>query len=280
MPTTPRSELLVVDRHGWIGGNIRTLQQLFGDLDLAGGEAKLIAWEGGAFVGLLARAVLAQFDPFRNALIVVYPNLGELGAGDGLRWLLFHEVTHLAQFRAAPWIPDRITSLGRELLSVQRPGFTRDLAAQLRKRLPDLVGWVRDALEGKAEGSPLIDLLPDEQRRIVLELDALVTLLEGHATHVTELIGQRVLPDYPALRQRIEARRYRPPLIRLLEAIAGIEMKRRQYIVGRTFCETIWDHGGAEALAPAWRGPEWVPSRDELRDPQTWLQRVGASRPA
>ena len=56
-------------------------------------------------------------------------------------------------------------------------------------------------------------------------------------------------------------------------------MKRQQYVIGKTFCEEIWKHGGAEALAPAWRGPEWAPTTDELKEPMSWLARVGAPSP-
>jgi coenzyme F420 biosynthesis associated uncharacterized protein len=280
MPTTPRAELLVVDRHGWIGGNVRTLQQQFGGLDVTGAEAKVLAWEGGALVGLLARAVLAQFDPFRDQLIVVYPNLGEMARGDGLRFLITHEVTHLAQFRAAPWIPDRIVELGRELLTMQQRGWGREVLAKLPERLPEIIRWLRDAMEGRAQGTPLLDLLPEQQREAVMRVNSLVTLLEGHATHITDLVGKRTLPDYEGLTRRIQQRRKRPPVIRLLEAIAGLEMKRQQYVLGRDFCSAVWKHGGAEALAAAWRGPEGVPTIDELRAPQTWLDRVGAASTA
>ena len=276
LSTSPRAELLVVDRHGWIGGNLRTLQRLFGDVGVAGTEARVLAWEGGAFVGLVARVVLAQFDPFRDQLIVVYPNLGDMARGSGLRYLIFHEVTHQAQFRAAPWIPDRIVALGREVLTMQQSGLTREALAKIPEKLPEIVRWARNVLEGRSETMPLLQLLPEAQRDAVFQLQSLVTLLEGHATLITELISQRVLPDYQALQARIEQRKRRPPLMRLVEAISGLEMKRQQYIIGRTFCEAVWNYGGANALAAAWRGPEWVPTMDELRSPDQWLQRVGA----
>jgi coenzyme F420 biosynthesis associated uncharacterized protein len=276
LPTTPRAELLVVDRHGWIGGNLRSLERLFGDVDVAGAEAKVLAWEGGAFVGLVARVVLAQFDPFRDQLIVVYPNLGDMARGSGLRWLMFHEVTHLAQFRAAPWIPDRIVELGREVLTTPQDGWAKDALAKLPERLIEIVRRARRAVEDDGQTMPLLDLLPEAQRESVLKLHALVTLLEGHATLITELIGKRVLPDYEALAARIEQRKRRPFVIKLLESLAGLEMKRQQYVLGRGFCEAVWKHGGPAALDAAWRGPEWVPTLDELRTPDLWLDRVGA----
>lgn len=276
LSTSPRSELLVVDRGGWIGGNLLTMRRLFGEMDVSGTEAKLLAWEGGAFLGLVSRLVLAQYDPFRDQLIVVQPNLGDMARGSGLRWLLFHEVTHLAQFRAATWIPDHIVELGGSVLS-QPAGWGREALAKLPDRLPDIVRWLRAALEGKAQTTPLLELLPDAQREAVQSLHALVTVLEGHATLVTELIGKRVLADYEQLQERIKQRQRRPAPIRLLEAVSGLEMKRQQYVVGRSFCEGVWEHGGADALAPFWQGPEWTPTAEELREPQRWLERVGAA---
>jgi putative hydrolase len=199
---------------------------------------------------------------------------------DGLRWLLFHEVTHVAQFRAAPWITDSIVGATKQALSINQPGFARDLVRQLPDKLPELLRWAREALEGKATSTPIFELLPDEQRDAIMNVHALVTLLEGHATHVTELIAKRVLPGHEEINRRIAARRKRPPLMRLLEAISGIEMKRQQYVIGKGFCEAVWEHGGAEALAPAWRGPEWAPTRDELKEPDRWLARVALQTPA
>jgi coenzyme F420 biosynthesis associated uncharacterized protein len=274
MPTEPASEVLLVDRRAWAGGNVRTLERLFDGLDVSGSEARIVAWEGGAFVGVLARMVLAQFDPFRDQLLVVHPNLREFAEGDGLRFVVLHEVTHLAQFRAAPWIPDHIVGLGRSVLDSEMRGWAKEMAGQMRRRLPELVQWARDALDGRAEGMPLIDMLPDAQREAVLRLHSLVTVLEGHATHVTDLIAQRVLADYEGLNRRLEERRQRPPLMRLIEAAAGLEMKRQQYVVGRDFCRAVWEAGGAAALAPAWSGPEAMPTQDELRAPERWLKRV------
>jgi len=277
----PKAELLVVDRYGWIGGNVRTLARMLGDIELKGSESKLVAWEGGAFVGLLARMVLGQYDPFRDQLLVVYPNLGEMSDAQGLRWLLFHEVTHVAQFRAAPWITDVIVDASKQALSVQQhPNWARDTMRQLPEKLPEIIRWARAALEGKAASTPLLDLLPDEQREAIQGVHALVTVLEGHATLVTDLIAKRVLPNHAEIDRRLQQRRKRPPLMRLFEAIAGIEMKRQQYVIGRAFCEAVWNAGGAEALAPFWRGPEWVPTTDELREPDRWLARVGLQTPA
>src|SRR5439155_3904332 len=121
--------------------------------------------------------------------------------------LLFHEVTHVAQFRTAPWIADEIVSAAHTVLSMDRASWMKDL----RKRFPDmiheLIRWARDVFEGKATTTPMLELLPDEQRAAIARVNGIVTLLEGHATHVTELIARRVLPSHEAINKRVSQRR-------------------------------------------------------------------------
>ena len=50
----------------------------------------------------------------------------------------------------------------------------------------------------------------------------------------------------------------------MLERLLGLELKLRQYEVGRRFCDAVVDDGRAEALARAWSGPEALPSTAEL----------------
>ena len=167
-----------------------------GDIDVKGAESKLLAWEGGGFVGLLARIVLGQYDPFRDQLLDRLPEprrdvrrrrpaLAALPRGDARRAVPRRAVDHR---------PHRRRRRDKRCRSKQ-PGFARDVVRQLPERLPELHRWARDALEGKATTTPLFELLPDEQREAIMGVHALVTLLEGHATHVTELIAKRVLPE-------------------------------------------------------------------------------------
>jgi uncharacterized protein (DUF2342 family) len=50
----------------------------------------------------------------------------------------------------------------------------------------------------------------------------------------------------------------------------------RQYEVGEAFVAAVEREAGPRAIDAAWRGPEWLPGSDELRDPHAWLTRVGA----
>jgi uncharacterized protein (DUF2342 family) len=84
-----------------------------------------------------------------------------------------------------------------------------------------------------------------------------------------------VLPSLPRLRRAMNRRRETRGLPwRVLERLLGLEMKLRQYEVGRRFCDAVVADGGPEALARVWTGPEQLPSADELDNPAAWLART------
>ncbi len=64
---------------------------------------------------------------------------------------------------------------------------------------------------------------------------------------------------------------------RLLQQLIGIEAKLRQYEEGERFIAAVEDSGGTELLDRAWRGPEWLPSLIEIRNPSAWISRVGST---
>ena len=62
---------------------------------------------------------------------------------------------------------------------------------------------------------------------------------------------------------------------RILERLLGLEMKMRQYEVGRGFCDEVVARAGPSGLTVAWRSAEMLPSMSELEHPQQWLARTG-----
>ena len=62
----------------------------------------------------------------------------------------------------------------------------------------------------------------------------------------------------------------------LLHKLFGLDAKMRQYEVGEAFVAAVENEAGPRALNPAWRGPEWLPTVDELSQPLAWLARVDA----
>jgi uncharacterized protein (DUF2342 family) len=64
---------------------------------------------------------------------------------------------------------------------------------------------------------------------------------------------------------------------RTLQKLIGLEAKLRQYELGERFIEAVEAAGGQDLLRRAWDGPDSLPTLPEIRDPDTWIQRVTAS---
>jgi uncharacterized protein (DUF2342 family) len=64
---------------------------------------------------------------------------------------------------------------------------------------------------------------------------------------------------------------------RVLERLLGLELKLRQYELGKRFCDAVVAQEGPLALARAWRGPESLPTPAELSAPAQWLARTAAA---
>jgi uncharacterized protein (DUF2342 family) len=62
--------------------------------------------------------------------------------------------------------------------------------------------------------------------------------------------------------------------------LLGIDSKMRQYEVGEQFVAAVEREAGPRALDAAWRGPESLPTIDELDAPTAWLARVERTEPA
>jgi putative hydrolase len=111
-----------------------------------------------------------------------------------------------------------------------------------------------------------------------------MALLEGYAEHVMDAVGAALLADLDTMRAAMDRRRTeRSGLLRVLERLIGLDLKLRQYQVGKRFCDAVVARGGISALNRAWAGPEALPTLAELDDPLGWLartERLGLGRGA
>ena len=60
----------------------------------------------------------------------------------------------------------------------------------------------------------------------------------------------------------------------MLGRLLGVDLKLRQYELGKSFCDAVVTTSGPEALTAVWRSPADLPDMDELEDPKRWLDRV------
>ncbi len=262
----------------------------------------------GALTGMLSQRVLGQYDlalldaTVTPRLLLLAPNLAQaarnlsLDRDELVLWVTIHEITHAVQFSGAPWLRTHIGGILRELIDglqmsvIGGVGEAKDgngashgngaggangsIGGIRLPKLPD-PGELRAMLD-RARGGELLRLTLGEDRwQLVEQMQAAMSLIEGHAEHTMDAVGAEVLPSLPRLRAAMNRRRSNKGLPwRVLERLLGLELKMRQYEVGRRFCDAVVDAGGPQTLALAWRGPESLPLMSELEQPALWIERV------
>jgi coenzyme F420 biosynthesis associated uncharacterized protein len=294
---------VVVDRPDWIRANVESFQVLADPiidslLDKRGKPgavttaigSRAAGIEVGVLLSYLATRVLGQFEllgPPRTAgddqapgrLTLVAPNI--VAAERALRvdpadfrlWVCLHEVTHRTQFAAAPWLHRHVQDLLREFL------LASDLdAGALLDRLSRAVRGLTDAARGRNDLS-LIELIQTPQQRDILDrLTGLMSLLEGHADVVMDLVGPSVVPSVATIRERFDRRRREAgPLQRFMRRLLGVEMKMKQYAEGAAFVRAVIDEVGMTGLNTVWEAAERLPTAAEIRKPRRWVERVGST---
>ena len=213
-----------------------------------------------------------------------------------MRWVTIHEVTHAVQFGGAPWLREHLAGIIRELmdgmqLDVEKSGGLglRDLLAlgdgPAGQTWPRCEGRSRTCSPRHAAESCCGSPSARTAGRSIDRMQATMSLIEGHAEHVMDAVGAELLPSLPRLRSAMTRRRQMRPLPwRVLERLLGLELKLRQYEVGRRFCDTVVSEAGPAAPAPALAAPEGLPTSAELESPLSWLapppERARAQNPA
>jgi coenzyme F420 biosynthesis associated uncharacterized protein len=291
----PRGE--PVDRAAWSRGALGTLRgfahELEGhgslDISLPGPLGRIArsllgagtATEIGLAAGYAARRVLGQYDvalvePERPPrLLFVTPNLRhaarelDVELGRFVRWVALHETTHAVQFSAAPWLRDH---LGRLIRGLLEGAAERVNVGELARRL---ARDPRGALSGFLRGDMAKALLGPDQAPALDRIQAAMAVIEGHAEHVMDGAALVFVDDVEGLRRGLEARRARRgPLEVVLGRLLGMDLKLRQYELGKGFCDAVATEAGIGGLNRVWAGPESLPTLEELENPSGWLDRV------
>ncbi|MDQ4049422.1 MAG: zinc-dependent metalloprotease [Actinomycetota bacterium] len=251
-----------------------------GALRLATGVT--LAAEVGLVMGYMSQRVLGQYElallqpdsPPR--LLFVALNLkraaGELGVDrEGfLRWVTIHELTHALQFGGVPWLREYLGGLLRSYLESVDVRIERGAAGGLPS-LPNPA----ELVERFREGGLAALVQTGEQRRIIERMQAVMAVIEGYAEHVMDALAPALVPHHEGMRAAMDnRRRNRSAPERILGRLLGMDLKLRQYELGKAFCDNVVASGGIERLNAVWDAPEALPSLGELEQPARWLART------
>jgi coenzyme F420 biosynthesis associated uncharacterized protein len=242
----------------------------------------------GAVLAWMSTRVLGQYDLLlteemaedQDLLYYVGPNVVELEERHGFAphefrlWLALHEVTHRCQFTAVPWLRGYFLSLVDKAIEPFQadPGrvaeMVRRAAEQLRSRQSPL------------DDAGVLGIVATEQQlEAIRSLQAMMSILEGHGDVTMDRAGAAEVPGAAKFSQVLRERRQsvKGPA-KVLQQVLGLEAKLRQYQQGEEFIHAVEAQGGRELMDKVWRGPEWLPTLPEIREPQRWIARVEAAR--
>jgi coenzyme F420 biosynthesis associated uncharacterized protein len=293
---TPSAE--VVSRADWAAVNLDTLSHILDPVaarlddrlgfagPLAGAlraaAAATLAAEAGLVMGYLSTRVLGQYDvsllgaETEPRLLFVGPNLEgavrdlDVDADSFGRWICAHELTHVFQFQGVPWLREHMSGLLRRYVATLEVRIESGSAGGLPS-LPDPARLV----EAFREGGLAALVQSPEQRALMEEIQAAMSVIEGYSEHVMDAIATEVIPGHEKLREAMDRRRRsRSAPQRIIERLLGFDVKLRQYELGKKFADAVADQAGIEGLNRVWSSPEALPTIDELQHPKSWLKRT------
>ncbi|HEX2988263.1 MAG TPA: zinc-dependent metalloprotease, partial [Chloroflexota bacterium] len=297
----PVDHIVAFTRTEWIDANIANFRELFEPIEglylklqspnnlgtLLMGEASqaVLSSQLGVLMGYLSRRVLGQYDlsllgkepVTAGRLYFVEPNIAaiqnELALnGDDFRlWIALHETTHAFEFEAYPWVREYFNTLLEEYIQ-----FLSDDLMSFGQGFAGLRGLIERARGNVATGENWIEfMMSPEQRALFAKLQALMSLVEGYSNFIMNAVGERLLPSYQTISERIEQRAARrSPAEKLFVRITGLDLKMEQYRLGESFIKSVVAAHGLQIANRVWEGPEMVPSLEELRNPRAWVERV------
>jgi len=140
----------------------------------------------------------------------------------------------------------------------------------------DALGRLGRTLRGAGSGEHWMEgLMSDEQRREFREVQAVMSLLEGHADVVMDAVGPVRLPSVRRIRASFEARRDGAgPFDLVVRRVLGMDAKIAQYRNGAVFVRGVVAKVGHAGLNAVWAGPTNLPSGEEIAHPDRWVARV------
>ncbi len=302
-PREPIGDILVLDRPGWIRANLNSFRLVFQPLaesyrrtleKFESGGGALTSWgkrithglltfQLGMVIGYLARNVLGQYDlglpdmEDGGKLYVVYPNMLKAERNLGLvpsdfrLWITLHEVTHAFEFASHPWLRRYMKELMEKYFSSVSLRL-EEIGLNLR---PEEFTDARRLNEIMKEGGLLSVIHTPEQRAILSDIQAFMSLVEGYSNLVMDMAGRDIIPSYEEMSRAFRRRReLKSGAEKFIERMLGFDLKLQQYHIGELFCREVYETRGMDFLNLVWRYRDYLPTSEEIRKPYLWMERV------
>lgn len=295
------------DRVDWIDANLVGFKRMFAPIEeldsptehkgsvgrfASSVNQSVLSYEIGLLLGYLARRVLGQYDlallgrepvEASGKLYYVEPNIRGVEAKLGLpkddfrMWLALHETTHAFEFEAHPWVRVHFNSLLERYMT-----FMKQDAEYLKQGVQGLKVFAnRVRNRGDDNGSWIEAFMNEEQRELFNEMQAMMCVVEGYSNHVMNVVGKDLLANYEEISRKFEERqKQRTQSEQLFAKLTGLNVKMEQYRAGERFIDEIVRLRSHDIARRVWEAPEFLPTMDEIKQPQLWLTRTEALTPA
>jgi putative hydrolase len=245
----------------------------------------MLSMMAGSTVGHLGRRAFGSFDlpiprPDHGVMVVVqnvdhFSADWSLPADDVRLWICVSELAHRAVL-GIPHVAARIS----DLLARHAGAFSSDPAV-LEERLGDVDLSSSDGMEELqrliADPDVVLGAIrSDAQRALIVEIDAIVSLVEGYVDWVVDSIGARLLSSAQMVSEALRRRRVETDQAsRFIERLFGLELTQDKLDRGTAFIDGVVARAGADALGELWRDPAALPTVNEMAAPGLWLARMG-----
>jgi putative hydrolase len=252
-------------------------------------QPMVLAMTAGSMVGHLGQRTLGQYDlPIprsiegagHDELLLVVPNIDafadewSLERDDVRLWVCVHELAHHAVL-GVPHVRAALDDLLRHYASSFRndPSALEDRIGELDLSDPGSFAGLQEAI-----GSPdliLGAITSPEQDALRPRLEALVAVVVGVVDHVLDVVGGKLIANYPMLTEALRRRRVEASEAdRFVERLFGLELGQATYERGSAFVDGVLERAGEDGLRRLWTDAAHLPTPPEVDAPGLWLARI------
>ena len=146
-------------------------------------------------------------------------------------------------------------------------------AKELMERLKRAAAEAQSTRDWRGLGFITLLMTP-AQRELFERMQAVMSLLEGHATFVMNGVAEGRVQDLAHLRRSLRDRRRSSGVERSFQRVIGFDSKVRQYDAGEHFVSQAVRSAGMERFNLVWKDEANLPTHDEVANPDRWLARV------